>query len=98
MDWITQCKGTQNRADCPALMCATKVKGFHSGNVFELASSSHHPAFNPSAEVTVEKVLKVNTAAPRMIRFEIAIIPPFVSCENVRAPQADVKLVICVPL
>src|SRR5262249_10902754 len=58
----------------------------------------HCPPFDADTEVPVEKVFEIHTTTPGMIRFEVAIILPIVSCENVSAPQTDVKLVVCVPL
>jgi hypothetical protein len=43
------------------------------------------PAFNPHADVTHEKVLKIDAAAPRVISLDIAVIYPIRSRENVRA-------------
>src|SRR5438874_2031151 len=90
-DWITQCEGTQNRSDRPALMSETKVKGFHSRNVFEPASGIYYPAFDTDTEVTMEKIFEVNATAPGMIRFDVAIIPPFIACKDVSAPSSNVK-------
>jgi hypothetical protein len=56
------------------------------------------PNFDTDTEVPVEKVFEVNTTAEGMIRFEVAIILPVVSRENVCAPQTDVKLVVRVLL
>src|SRR4030095_14021057 len=67
-------------------------------DILKRAPGVHGPSFNADTEVPVEKVLQVNATAKGMIRFEIAIILPIVSCENVGAPQTDVKLVVCVPL
>src|SRR4030095_589110 len=58
----------------------------------------HRPTFDTNTEVPVEKVFEIDTTAEGMIRFKVAIILPIVSCENVSAPQTDVKLVVCVPL
>ena len=58
----------------------------------------HGPTFDTNTEVAMEKVFEVKTTAKGVIRFEVAIILPLVSCENVSTPQTDVKLVVCVPL
>src|SRR5713101_5686851 len=67
-------------------------------NILKRASGIYRPSFNTDTEVPVEKVFEINTTAKGMIRFEVAIILPIVSRENVSAPQTDVKLVVCVPL
>src|SRR5262245_19577983 len=67
-------------------------------DIFKSASGIHRPALNADAEVSVEKVFEIRTTAKSMIRLKITIILPIVSCENVGAPQTDVKLIVCVPL
>ena len=67
-------------------------------DILKRAPGINRPPFDTNTEVTVEKVLEINTTAEGMIRFNVAIILPVVSCENVSAPQTDVKLVVCVPL
>src|SRR4029453_2285230 len=53
-------------------------------DILKCAPGINRPPFDTTAEV--------------MIRFKVAIILPVVSCENVSAPQTDVKFVVCVPL
>src|SRR4029453_18195709 len=67
-------------------------------DILKCAPSINRPTFDTNAEVSVEKVFEIDTTAEGMIRFKVAIILPVVSCENVSAPQTDVKLVVCVPL
>jgi hypothetical protein len=66
--------------------------------IFPRLSRINQPTLDSDTEITMEKVFSIDTAAPGMIRFEVAIIPPIVSCEKVSAPQTDVKLVVSVPL
>src|SRR5262245_5424387 len=67
-------------------------------DVIKCAAGIYCPTFNADTEIPVEKVLKINTPAERMIRLEIAIILPVVPSENIGAPQTDVEFVIRVPL
>src|SRR4029077_19209712 len=67
-------------------------------DILKRAPGINSPAFDTDTEVPVEKVLEIDTTAEGMIRFEVAIILPVVSCENVSPPQTDVELVVCVPL
>src|SRR4029077_4574730 len=67
-------------------------------DILNRASGIHRKSFNTDTEVPVEKVFEINTTTEGMVRFKVAIILPAVSCENVSAPQTDVKLVVCVPL
>src|ERR1044072_1289345 len=67
-------------------------------NILKRSPGVYCPAFNANTEITVEKVLEINTTTERVIRFEIAIVLPIVPCENISAPQTNVKLVVCVPL
>src|SRR5437899_11530620 len=67
-------------------------------DILKRAPGINRPPFDTNTEVTVEKVLEINTPAEGMIRFNVAIILPVVSCANVSAPQSDVKLVVCVLL
>src|SRR5260370_41047027 len=56
------------------------------------------PTFDPDAEVTMEKVLYVHTAAPSMVGLDVAVILPLGSCKNIGTPDTDVEFVIGVPL
>jgi hypothetical protein len=67
-------------------------------DILKSAPGINRPPFDTDTEVPVEKVFEINTTAEGMIRLKVAIILPVVSCENVSAPQTDVKLVVCVPL
>src|SRR6266516_2423089 len=67
-------------------------------DILKRAPGINRPTFNTDTEVPVEKVFEVNTTAEGMIRLEVAIVLPIVACENISAPQTDVKLVVCVPL
>src|SRR4029453_2982251 len=67
-------------------------------DILKRAPGIHRPTFNADTEVPVEKVLEVNATAEGVIRLEVAIVLPIVSCENISAPQTDVKLIVCVPL
>src|SRR5438046_301032 len=67
-------------------------------DILKRAPGINRPSFDTDTEVPMEKVFEINTTAEGMIRFQIGIILPLVSCENVSAPQTDVKFVVCVPL
>src|SRR5438132_10948192 len=82
-------------------MCRMDVRAAMSEinqDIHSRVPGTNRPPFETSSEVTVEKLREINTTAEGMIRLNVAIILPVVSCENVRAPQTDVKLVVCVPL
>jgi len=100
-DWITQRESAQHRTHRAALVPGIEGENLPvkiDKDILKLVPGIHHPAFDADTEVTVEKVFEVNATAPGVIRFQVAIIPPLVSCENVSAPQTDVKLVIRVSL
>src|SRR5713226_8746186 len=56
------------------------------------------PPFNTDAEVTVEKIFGIHTAAPSVVALDVAVISRIVPGKNVSAPKIHVKLVIRVPL
>src|SRR4029079_18399512 len=56
------------------------------------------PAFNSHADVTHEKVLKIDTTTPRVISLDITVIYPIRSRKNVRAPKRDIEFPVSVPL
>src|SRR6266550_5922034 len=98
---VAQCQCAQHRTDRTAFMCSMRVKDAIikiDKDILERAPGIHRPSFNTDTEVPVEKVFEVNATAEGMIRLEVTIILPIVSCENISAPQTDVKLVVCVPL
>src|SRR5207248_751459 len=55
-------------------------------------------AFHSDTDITHKEVLEIDATAPSVIGLEIPVIFPIVSCENVGAPKADVKLSVGVPL
>src|SRR5260370_35473039 len=55
------------------------------------------PTFDPEAELTMEKVLGGQTAAPSMVGLDVAVILPLGSCKNIGTPDTDVEFVIGVP-
>src|SRR6266404_4362824 len=61
-------------------------------------SGVHGPPFNTDAEITVEKIFGINTAAPSMIPIDIAIISRIVPGKKVSTPDIDVEFVIGIPL
>src|SRR5882762_7389158 len=67
-------------------------------DILKRAPGINCPPFDADTEVPMEKVFEINTTAEGMVRFKVTIILPAVSCEDVSAPQTDVKLVVCVPL
>src|SRR5437764_13348471 len=67
-------------------------------DILKRAPRIYRPSLDTDTEVPVKKVFEVNATAEGVIRFEVAIILPTISRENVSAPQTDVKLVVCVPL
>src|SRR5437588_4695308 len=100
-DWVAQRQCAQHRTHRAALM-SSRV-GKHAvvkidKDIFKRAPRIYRPSLNTDTEVPVKKVFEVNPTAEGVIRFEVAIILPIISRENVSAPQTDVKLVVCVPL
>src|SRR4029077_20176153 len=84
-----------------ALMSSMDVENAGIGvdkDILNRAPGINRPPFDTDTEVPMEKVFEINTTAEGVVRFKVAIILPVVSCENVSAPQTDVKLVVCVPL
>src|SRR5215469_11893675 len=67
-------------------------------HILEGASRIYRPSFDTDTQVPVEKVFEIKTTAPSMIRFQVAIILPIVSRENVGAPQTNIELIVRVPL
>src|SRR5215470_7564428 len=66
--------------------------------IFARLSRINHPTLDSDTEISMEKVFSIDTAAPGMIRLQVAIILPIVPREKVSAPQTDVELVVRVPL
>src|SRR5690242_7905800 len=56
------------------------------------------PTFDAHADVTHEEVLKIHTPAPSVIGFDVPVVYPIISCEDIRAPKRNVKLSVRVPL
>ncbi len=98
MDRITQCERTQNRPDRAALVAGPKLEDLHSRNVYKLASCIDGPSFDSDAEIPAQEILCIQAAAPRMVRFDVTIIPPLIARKNVRTPKAYVEFVIRIPL
>src|SRR5438552_3583067 len=89
---ITQREGPQNRTNRAGLVTRSIDEDRRSD--FEIKcfpSGIHDPAFNSDAEVAVEKVFHVNTAAPGVVPFNVAIVGPIVPGEKVGAPKIDIK-------
>src|SRR6266487_4202964 len=61
-------------------------------------SGVHGPPFNTDAEITVEKIFGIDTAAPSVVAIDVAVISRIVPGKNVSAPNIDVEFVIGVPL
>jgi hypothetical protein len=100
-DWLTQRERAQHGTHRAALVPGIEGKNLPvkiDKDILKRVPGIHHPAFDADTEVTVEKVFEVNATAPGVIRLQVAIILPLVSCEHVSAPQTDVKLVVRVPL
>ena len=99
-DRVTQRQSTQDRADRVALVANPALKNVLAEidkDVFMPLPCIDCPAFNPDTYVTAEKVFEVETTAPSMIGLKVTIVYPIVSCKNVRAPNSDVKLSVCIP-
>src|SRR5207244_12868002 len=56
------------------------------------------PTFDAHADVTHEEVLWIDTTAPGVIGFDVPVVYPIISCEDIRAPKRNVKLSVRVPL
>ena len=67
-------------------------------DIFTPLPRTRRPTFDTNTKVTMEEVLEVATTAPSVIGLDVAVIFPLVSCKNVSAPKAHVKLIIRVPL
>src|SRR6266487_801847 len=61
-------------------------------------SGVHGPPFNTDAEITVEKIFGIHTAAPSVVAINVAVISRIVPGKKVSTPNTDVELVIGVPL
>src|SRR4030095_9660139 len=94
-------QGAQHGSDCLILMGEGAVENLVDEieqDFFTRLSCINDPAFNPNAEITVEKVFQIDTTAPSMVSLDVAIVWPIVLCKNISAPQTHVKLLIGVPL
>src|SRR5713101_5084 len=70
-------------------------------NLREIQGTSpgiHHPPFNTDAEVTVEKIFGIDTAAPSVVALDVAVISRIVPGKKISTPNIDVEFIIGVPL
>src|SRR5438874_9607387 len=100
-DRVTQGESAQHSAD--RVVLAVDATGKNSvaeidEDIFARLASINHPALNPHANVTHEKILEIKTTAPSVISLDIAVVSPIRSCENIRAPKRDVEFPVRVPL
>src|SRR5215813_2925920 len=76
-NWITQREGTQHTTDYVALVLNTAdefVVAKIDKNILTHLPSIQCPALNPYADVTHEKILEIDAAAPRVISLNVAVI------------------------
>src|SRR5580765_3667587 len=100
-DRVTQGKSAQYSTDRVALAVDTigknSVAEIDEGILARLPSINH-PALNPDANVTHEKIFEVNATPQSVISLDVAVINPISSRENVCAPKRDVEFPVRVPL
>ena len=85
---VTQSQRAQDRTHCTALVPRIEDKDVPikiDKDVVKRASGVHRPAFDTNAEITMEKIFKVDATAPGMVSLNVAVVWPRVSCENVSA-------------
>src|SRR6266536_2150206 len=92
-------------ADCLCLricmtLCLDNVEAFprfSNKHILARLPRINCPAFNSDTDITPEKVFQVDTTAPGVVGFHVAVILPLVSGEHVSSPKSDIKFSVCVP-
>src|SRR4030095_9125234 len=101
MDGVTQGKSAQHSADRVVLVVDATGKNSVAEideDILACLPSINNTAPNPHAHVPHEKVFEIDATAPSVIRLDVAVIYPIISCENVRAQKRDVEFPARVPL
>src|SRR5262245_12849450 len=100
-DGVTQRESAQHSPDRVGLAVNTTGEDSIAEinvNILACLVSINHPAFNPQADVSHEKIFEIDATAPCVIGLDVTIIDPLFSSKNIGPPKRDVEFPVRVPL